>query len=58
MNENTITITLDEYRDLIAKAERIATVVRMLANTKYVTMDDIKVVLDINEVKENENETV
>ena len=58
MNENTITITLDEYRDLIAKTERIATVVRMFANTKYVTMDDIKVVLDINEVKENENETV
>lgn len=58
MNENTITITLDEYRDLIAKAERIEAVGRMLGTLQFVNVDDIKAVLGITEVKENENETV
>lgn len=58
MNENTITITLDEYKELIAKAERIETVGRMLGTLNYVNVDDIRAVLGINEVKENENETV
>lgn len=47
MTENTITITLDEYRELLKKAERIAAVERMLTITKYVSMDDVKIVLGI-----------
>ena len=58
MNEITITITLNEYRSLIAKAERIATVERILANIKYATMEDIKTALNIREAKEDEDETV
>lgn len=46
MNE-TITITLEEYRNLIAKAERIETVGRMIGSTNYVSVDDIKAILDI-----------
>ena len=57
MNE-TITITLEEYRNLIAKAERIETVGRMIGSGNYVSVDDIKAVLDISKVKENEDETV
>lgn len=52
MNENTITITLEEYRDLIAKAERIAVVGRIIDGTAYVSLSDIKTVLDITDAKE------
>ena len=56
MNENTITITLDEYRELIAKAERIEAVGRMIDSTNYVNVDDIKAILGISECKgEKEN---
>ena len=55
MENNTITITLDEYRELLAKAERIAAAGRMINADGYVTIDDISVVLDIKRVKENEN---
>lgn len=58
MNENTITITLEEYRNLIAMAERIAVVSRMLGSTNYVNVDDIKAVLDINVREEACDETI
>jgi hypothetical protein len=53
MNENTITITLEEYKELLRKAERIATVERMIASTNYVNVEDIEVALDIKKAKEN-----
>jgi hypothetical protein len=50
MNEqNTITIPVEDYRNLIRQSERVSAVERMIAKLKYVTVDDIKVVLDINE---------
>lgn len=49
MNENTITITLEEYKELLKKAERIAAVERMFNQTSYVNTEDIKIVLDIKE---------
>lgn len=58
MNEITITITLEEYNNLVRAAERIATVERLLTRTSYVCMEDVKVVLDIKEPatkEENEN---
>lgn len=47
MPENTIVISLEEYKELLAKAERIAAVERLLANLDYVRVEDIKVVLDV-----------
>lgn len=56
MNEITITITLEEYNNLVRAAERIAAVERLLARTSYVCMEDVKVVLDIEEpVTKGEN---
>lgn len=57
MEEKNIKITLEEYRDLLRKAERIATVERMFASG-YVSSDDIKAVLGIKEEKESEDEAV
>ena len=59
MNEITIQITLDEYRDLVKKAAIIEAVTRYIAKTKYVSEADLKVILDIREpatagVAENE----
>lgn len=45
MNEKTITISLNEYKELLNKAERIAIVERLSANN-YIS-DDIKAVLGI-----------
>lgn len=46
MPENIIVISIDEYRELLAKSERIAAVERLLANLEFVSVDEIKVVLD------------
>ena len=56
--DRVITITLEEYRKLVEKAERIAVVGRMLDSTSYVNVEDIRAILGIDERKENENETV
>ena len=50
MEARTITIALEEYKDLLKKAERIATLERM--QTSVYIPDDIKNVLDISEKKE------
>lgn len=50
MNENTITISLDEYKELLIKAERIAVVERLSA--KNYIPEDIRAVLGIPD-KEN-----
>ena len=47
MNENTITITLEEYNELLRKAERIAVVERMYASKSYYSEDEIATVLGI-----------
>ena len=48
MNEQkTITIPVEDFRNLIRQAERVAAVERLIANLKYVTVDDIKAVLGI-----------
>lgn len=50
MEERTITIPLNEYKELIAKAERIAACERMIANREYVTLNDIAAALNINPI--------
>lgn len=52
MNENTVKITLDEYSELIRKAERVATLERMFERTPYLSDQEIKAVLDIHTEKE------
>lgn len=49
MDEITIQITLDEYRDLVKKAEIIETVVRYLRRSEYPTIADVKIILDVVE---------
>lgn len=49
MNEITIQITLDEYRDLVKKAEIIETVMRYLRRSEYPTIADVKIILDVVE---------
>lgn len=54
MNEATITITLEEYKDLLRKAERVATVERMVENSGYVSVEDVELVLGIKKEKGDE----
>jgi hypothetical protein len=57
MEEKTVEITVQEYHELLRKAERIAAVERLCARSSYVCVDDVKHVLDIKEpVTKGENE--
>lgn len=53
-----VTISSDEYKELLATAERVATVERMYEQLDYVSDNDIKVALNIAKKKENNNEAV
>lgn len=55
--ENTITISVKEYKSLLLMAAKTAIIKEMVANGKYVSTDDIKLVIGVEE-KENDNETV
>ena len=55
MENNTITITLDEYKELIATAERVEAVKRMYASDNYFNDATIKTILGFDEAKENGN---
>lgn len=48
MEEKTVKISYSEYKELIAKAERIETVARLMRPNNYVSLDDIKSVLGID----------
>ncbi len=56
MNEKTITISLEEYNELLKNVERIATIKRMYEADKYFSDENIKVILNIHEAKEGEKE--
>lgn len=45
---NLVTIHIEEYKTLIKKAERIETLERLLRDTEYVTMKEVKTILDID----------
>lgn len=55
MNENKIMvqIPLDEYRELVTKAERIAAVDRMTLS-RYASLGDVLSILGIEEEKKDE----
>ena len=52
----TITISLDEYKELIAKAERISAAKRFIAGQDYPSISEVESILGI--AKESENEAV
>lgn len=52
---NLVTIHVEEYKTLIKKAERIETLERLLRDTEYATMKEVKTILDID-IKEKEGE--
>lgn len=47
MDEKTITIPLEEYKELIRQSERIAACERMIANLSHVSLSDIMATLNI-----------
>lgn len=51
MEERTISIPLEEYKELIRQTERIAACERMIANAQYVTLNDIAAALCIKPIK-------
>lgn len=51
MNDRTITITLDEYRELVKQSERIETVRRFCGESEYVSVAEVKNILGIKESK-------
>lgn len=51
MNENKITITLDEYKTLLLMSAKADLIKRMIENQQYVSTSDIKVILDIEETE-------
>lgn len=53
---NLVTIHIEEYKTLIKKAERIETLERLLRDTEYATMREVKTILDIQE-KEGDDDS-
>ena len=49
--ENTITISVKEYKALLLMAAKTAIIKEMVANGKYVSTDDIKMILDVEETE-------
>lgn len=52
---NLVTIHIEEYKTLIKKAERIETLERLLRDTEYATMREVKTILDID-IKDREGD--
>ena len=50
-----ITIDRVEYEFLVRESERLAVIIRMLEKSKYVSTDDIKAVLDIQQTEGETN---
>ena len=50
MNEdNVIEITLEQYTSLVRAYERCAVIERLMAKGEYLTSDNIKAILDLEE---------
>lgn len=53
MYENKMAIYQEEYRELVSKAERIEALKRLFASNEYVSMKEVKAVLDIQDGEDN-----
>ena len=49
MDEDRVEISVTEYHGLLRMAERVAAVERLCTRSKYVSVEDIKIILDIKE---------
>ena len=56
--KNTITISIGEYKGLVAKAERMSVLERMARNNEYICTSDVLNVPGIERAKEAGNETL
>lgn len=56
--DNKITITSEEYKELVQMATAASIIKRMVACNKYVSTADIKAIFDIKETEGGSNETV
>lgn len=58
MNELAITISAEKYDELVRKAERIEVVKKVLGSDLYVTLEDVRIILDIKKKEAKEDEAV
>ena len=49
--DKKITITLEEYKSLLLMSAKTAIIKRMVESNKYVSTEEIKVILDIEETE-------
>ena len=49
--DKKITITLEEYKALLLMSAKTAIIKRMVESNKYVSTEEIKVILDIEETE-------
>lgn len=49
MQENRVDITVEEYHELLKKAERIAVIERLVSNNRFIADQDLKLILSISD---------
>lgn len=49
--ESKVTITLEEYKALLLMSAKTAMIKDLVAKNKYVSMEDLKLILDIEETE-------
>lgn len=55
--DNTITITMEEYKALLLMSAKTAIIKKMVEKYKYISTEDIKLILDIEETEGDGNES-
>jgi hypothetical protein len=53
-----VILSTDEYKRLVKQDEKIEVIKRLFAKSKFVSTDDIKIILEIEESEGAESETV
>lgn len=53
-----VILSTDEYKRLVKQDEKIEVIKRLFAKSKFVSTDDIKIILEIEESEGAENEAV
>lgn len=47
MDNSNVSITIERYQNLLHKEERLSVIERLLKQGKYVSTDDLKIILEI-----------
>ena len=53
MNEDKVVVSKFEYRELVSRSERIKALKRLFDSNEYVSMKEVKAVLDLPGGEEN-----